>query len=156
MVYTHRDKPLPPSPRLHFLPAQAQRGSDEQGVEDRVVHEHPRQHRHGVDGPEGEEPDAVHHEGRQEDLGRISTVRGGEGTVDSDAVASNRSTGSCLSNFSKMLSSRKARIAKFEIDEGFQPYHPPSDTRDFPNGDLLTAAAFQRSIWKNVPSPWEI
>ena len=64
----------------------------------------------------------------------------GEGTADWYTAASNRSTssncstGSCLSNFNKRISSkksnweiwvRKARIEKFELDEGFQLYHPP-------------------------------
>ena len=58
----------------------------------------------------------------------------GGGTVDWDTVAPNCSTGNCLSNFNKRISSkslnwdiwaRKARIETFELDEGFQPYHPP-------------------------------
>ena len=49
-------------------------------------------------------------------------------------LASNCSTGNCLSSFNKRISSknsncefwaRKARIEKFELDEGFQPYHAP-------------------------------
>ena len=49
-------------------------------------------------------------------------------------LASNCSTGSYLSNLNKRISSkssnweswaRKARIDKVELDEGFQPYHPP-------------------------------
>ena len=51
-------------------------------------------------------------------------------------LASNCWTGSCLSDFNKRISSkssswetwaRKARIEKFELDQGFQPYHPHSE-----------------------------
>ena len=46
--------------------------------------------------------------------------------VDWDTVASNCSTGNCSSNVSKRIDSRnKTVIEKFELDEGFQPYHPP-------------------------------
>ena len=54
-------------------------------------------------------------------------LRGEEGTADRDTVASNCSTGNCLSNFNKRMSS-KGRIEKFELDEGFQQYHPPFRT----------------------------
>ena len=51
-------------------------------------------------------------------------LRGGEGTVDWDTVASNCSTGNRLSNFSKRINST-TRIEQFELDEDFHPYHPP-------------------------------
>ena len=76
-------------------------------------------------------------------------LRGGEGTVDWDTAASNRLTGSCLSNFVKRISSknsnweiraRKARIEKSELDEGFQPYHPPFRvTRAAPGARTVSA-----------------
>ena len=52
------------------------------------------------------------------------TLRGGEGTVDWDSAASNCSTGSCLHNFNKKISSKNSN---WEIWArwGFQPYHPP-------------------------------
>ena len=66
-----------------------------------------------------------------------SPLRGGEGTVDWDTAASNCSTGSCLSNFNRRISSKssnwkiwapKARIDKFELDEGFSNrIIPPSE-----------------------------
>ena len=74
-----------------------------------------------------------------------SILRGGEGTVDWDAVASNRSMGNRLSNFDKRISSknsnwdiwvRKAWIEQFELDEGVQPYHPPSENHKFKIEDL--------------------
>ena len=61
------------------------------------------------------------------------SLGGGRGAVDWDTAASNRSTGNCLSNFKKGISSNnanfeswawKTRIEKFELDEGFQQYHP--------------------------------
>ena len=71
----------------------------------------------------------------------LSLLRGGEGTTNWDTAASNRSTcisscstGSCSSKFNKRMSSkssnwsiwdRTTRIYKFELEEGFQPYHPP-------------------------------
>ena len=68
-----------------------------------------------------------------------ASKRGGEGTADWDTAASNRSTGNCLSNFKKRISSKKGRIEKFELDEGFRPYHPP----------FRALVAEHR-----VPSPW--
>ena len=62
-------------------------------------------------------------------------LRGGEDTVDRDNVASNCSTENCLPNVNnKIINPKssnweiravKARIEKFEPDEGFQPYHAP-------------------------------
>ena len=52
-----------------------------------------------------------------------SIIRGGEGAVDRDTVASNCSTGNRLSDFNKRISSKGSN--KFELDEGFQPYHSP-------------------------------
>ena len=60
------------------------------------------------------------------DLAVWSVDKRGEGTADWDTAASNRSTGNCLSNFHTRISS-KTRIHTFEFDEGFQPYHPPSE-----------------------------
>ena len=59
---------------------------------------------------------------------------GGEGPADWDTVGSNCSTGNRLSSFNKRTSSkssdreiraRKARIQRFEHDEGLQPHRPP-------------------------------
>ena len=52
-------------------------------------------------------------------------LKGGEDTVDCDTVAYNRSAGNRLSN-SRRGSTRTTRIENSELDEGFQPYHPPT------------------------------
>ena len=50
----------------------------------------------------------------------------GEGTVDWETVASNCSTGSCLSSFNKRISSKSSNRKNIARDnEVFQPYHPP-------------------------------
>ena len=70
---------------------------------------------------------------RMSALKRWTTIRGGEGTVDWETAALHCSTGNRVPNFNKRISStnsnremlvRKARIYKFELDEGFQPYPP--------------------------------
>ena len=42
-----------------------------------------------------------------------------------------------MSNFDKRISWKSSNIEKFELDEGFQPYHPP-----FRNMQLIFLEAF--------------
>ena len=71
--------------------------------------------------------------------GRTLNKRG-EGTVDWDTVASNCSTGSCLSNFNSRGKAQKARIERFEIDELMWSYS------QFASQDLRPSG----------PNPWKV
>ena len=62
---------------------------------------------------------------------KTAPVRGGEGTVDWDTVASHCSTGNCLSNFKKMMSSKCSSNWEVWARWGFPTVSSPrSDTCD--------------------------
>ena len=58
-----------------------------------------------------------------------SLLRGG-GVLLTYMLLQRIATGSCLSSFNnnnKRISSNTLKLRQFELDVGFQPYHPPSD-----------------------------
>ena len=101
------------------------------GIRDDLVEEHAGVGRLGLSAAKRRGAAGFH------DNPRPRVKRGGEGTADWDTAASNCSTGNCVSDVIKRISSkssnlqiwaRTTRIEKFELDEGFQPYHTTSSS----------------------------
>ena len=57
----------------------------------------------------------------------VICLRGGEGTLDWDTVASHCSTGNCLSNFNKKISSKKLELISLSSTRVSNRSIPPSD-----------------------------